>query len=72
MDANLYEKTLYGEVRSVPGKGYRAYYPNALPQSIDMGHDTVMRLADAEAALGRLPAPAACFPIHIFSSGPIF
>ena len=62
MDAKLYEKTLYGEVRSVPGKGYRAYYPNPLPQSIDMAHDTVMRLADAEAALGRLAGAGRLLP----------
>lgn len=62
MDSNLYENTLYGEVRSVPGKGYRAYYPNPLPQSIDMAHDTVMRLADAEAALGRLAGAGRMLP----------
>ena len=62
MDASLYEKTLYGEVRSVPGKGYRAYYPNPLPKSIDMAHDTVMRLADAEAALGRLAGAGRLLP----------
>lgn len=62
MDASLYEKTPFGEVRSVPGKGYRAYYPNPLPKSIDMAHDTVMRLADAEAALGRLAGAGRLLP----------
>lgn len=62
MDGSLYEKTIYGEVRSVPGKGYRAYYPNPLSQSIDMAHDTVMRLADAEAALGRLAGAGRLLP----------
>ena len=62
MDANLYEKTLYGEVRSVPGKGYRAYYPSPLPQTIDIAHDTVMRVADAEAALGRLAGAGRLLP----------
>ncbi len=62
MDASLYEKTPFGEVRSVPGKGYRAYYPNPLPKSIDMAHDTVMRLADAEAALGRLASAGRLLP----------
>ncbi|MCY3563221.1 MAG: Fic family protein, partial [bacterium] len=49
-------------MRSVPGKGYRAYYPNPLPKSIDMAHDTVMRLADAEAALGRLAGAGRLLP----------
>ena len=62
MDADLYQDTVFGGVRSVPGKGYRAYYPNPLPPSIDIAQDTVLRLADAEAALGRLAGAGRLLP----------
>ncbi len=54
MNIRKYEDTSYGEVRRVPGKGYYAFYPATLPQRVVLVPDTVTRLADAEAALGRL------------------
>jgi len=48
------ESRRFGEVRSVPQKGYSAYYPHPLPNAIDLSQATVRRLTEAEAALGRL------------------
>ena len=62
MDADLYQDTVFGEVRLVRGKGYRAYYPNPLPPSIDMAQDTVLRLADAE-PFSSIPATHALRPL---------
>jgi len=62
VDAKVYQDTTYGEVRLVPGKGYQAYYPRSLPNSLDLAHDTVMCLADAEAALGRLAGAGRLLP----------
>lgn len=62
MDAKLYTDTTYGAVRLVPGKGYQAYYPNPLPHSMDLSPDTVIRVADAEAALGRLAGAGRLLP----------
>ena len=62
MDTKLYTDTTYGEVRLVPREGYQAYYPNPLPHSIDLSHDTVRCVADAEAALGRLAGAGRLLP----------
>ena len=51
MDADRYVDTTYGELRWVPGRGYRAYCPHPLPHSVDLEPATVTRLATAEAAL---------------------
>ena len=62
MDAELYVDDLYGEVRSVPGQGYQAYYSRPLPQSVELASNTVTCLADAEAALGRLAGAGRLLP----------
>lgn len=54
MDAERYTDTVYGEVRRVPNRKYQAYHPNPLPEHVELASETVGRLADAEAALGRL------------------
>ena len=62
MDADRYVDTTYGELRWVPGQEYRAYYPHPLPHSVDLEPATVTRLADAEAALGRLAGAGRLLP----------
>ncbi len=62
MDADLYVDTTFGEVRWVPGKAYQAYYSRPLPQSVELAPDTVLRLTDAEAALGRLAGAGRLLP----------
>ena len=62
MDAELYVDDIYGEVRSVPGQSYQAYYSRPLPQSVELASNTVTCLADAEAALGRLAGAGRLLP----------
>ncbi|MDF1596284.1 MAG: Fic family protein [Acidimicrobiia bacterium] len=62
MNTERYVQTMYGRVRRVPGKGYFAYYPNQLPESVDLSPSTVGLLADAEAALGRLAGAGRLLP----------
>jgi cell filamentation protein, protein adenylyltransferase len=46
----------------VPGKRYRAYYPEPLPAAVNLSADTVGLLADAEASLGRLAGAGRVLP----------
>ena len=55
MEFDRYASTPFGEARRTVGRfGYVAYYPSAIPRSIDLPSRTVRLLGDAEAALGRL------------------
>lgn len=55
MDADRYRDTAFGRARRRPGShGCVAYYPEPIPRRIDVSPANLMRLADAEAALGRL------------------
>lgn len=62
MDPERYTDSTYGKVQPVPGLGYEAYYPNSLPPRVELASDTVMRLADAEASLGRLAGAGRLLP----------
>ncbi len=62
MDIGKYTDTTYGEARPVPGLGYRAYYPNTLPQIVELAPTTVSHLADAESSLGRLAGAGRLLP----------
>jgi Fic family protein len=62
VDTERYQDTTFGQVRRVPGKGYLAYYPRALPASVELSPETVQLLADAEAALGRLAGVGRLLP----------
>lgn len=62
MDSQRYVDSTFGQVRRVPERGYLAYYPRMLPESVDLATDTVKRLADAEAALGRLAGAGRLLP----------
>jgi Fic family protein len=55
MDLASYPASPFGQARSTGGRhGYVAYYPAPLPRSVDLRPATIMLLAEAEAALGRL------------------
>jgi len=56
------DNTRFGQVRPVPQKGYNAYYPHPLPEELDLPRATVYRLAEAEAALGRLNGAGRLLP----------
>ena len=45
-----------------PNQMYQAYHPNLLPENIQLAQETVGRLADAEAALGRLAGAGRLLP----------
>ena len=62
MDASLYVDGTFGELRLVPGLGYQAYHSRPLPQSVELAPSTVVCLADAEAALGRLAGAGRLLP----------
>ncbi|GIU93178.1 MAG: cell filamentation protein Fic [Acidimicrobiia bacterium] len=62
VDPDRYMATSFGQVRPVPGKGYLAYYPRPLPESVELSPGTVRLLADAEAALGRLAGVGRLLP----------
>jgi len=55
MDQARYSDTAFGGPRRSGGRhGYVAYFPAPIPRSIDLEPTTVMLLAEAESALGRL------------------
>ena len=55
MHRERYLDTVFGNVRSTGGVGgYLAYFPKPIPRQIDISESNLLRLADAEAALGRL------------------
>ncbi|MHB8670185.1 MAG: Fic family protein [Acidimicrobiales bacterium] len=57
-----FPRTKRGEARKVPGKGYSAYYPAALPRSLDYTDELVRLLDDATAALHRLAGVGRLLP----------
>lgn len=63
MDAAAYASTPFGCARRTQGKhGYVAYFPKPIPRTIELPVSTVILLADAEAALGRLAAIGGLLP----------
>lgn len=63
MDAANYRSTQFGSASRVPGRhGYVAYFPEPIPRTLELPTPTVMFLADAEAALGRLAAVGGLLP----------
>ena len=62
MDGQRYVDTTFGQVRQVPGAGYRAYYPKPLPDTVELTPEATRLLADAEAALGRLAGAGRLLP----------
>jgi Fic family protein len=63
MDAAIYRSTQFGNASRVPGRhGYVAYFPEPIPRTLELPTSSVMILADAEAALGRLAAVGGLLP----------
>lgn len=57
MDAARYRSTQFGSAGRVPGRhSYVAYFPGPTPRMLELPTSSVILLADAEAALGRLAA----------------
>ena len=54
MDAKDYAPTEFGRAQQTPGKhGYTAFFPAPIPRSINLTTENVIKMANAEAALGR-------------------
>lgn len=63
MDAGRFADTPFGSARRTPGPhGYVAYFPRPIPRSVDISSANLLRLADAEAALGRLAGAGRFLP----------
>ena len=63
MDAARFPPTSFGEARRTVGRhGYVAYFPAPIPRTIDLSRSLQRRLADAEAALGRLAGVGEMLP----------
>lgn len=63
MDVAAYEPTQFGRARKTPGRhGYVAFFPEPIPRTVELSASTVMLIADAEAALGRLAAIGGLLP----------
>lgn len=63
MDITAYAPTQFGRARKTPGRhGYVAFFPEPIPRAVELSASTVMLLADAEAALGRLAAIGGLLP----------
>ena len=63
MDADHYADTPFGRARRTVGAhGYVAYFPHPIPRQVPVSRDNLMRLADAEAALGRLAGAGRLLP----------
>jgi len=66
-----YASTQFGQARRTPGKhGYAAYFPMAIPRSIELSAENLVRMADAEAALGRLAGAGRLLPNPQLLVGP--
>ena len=63
MDAGSYADTPFGSARRTLGHhGYVAYFPRPIPRQVPVSGDNLLRLADAEAALGRLAGGGRLLP----------
>ncbi len=63
MDLDRFSDTPFGRARRTPGRhGYVAYSPRPIPRSVEISPENLLRLADAEAALGRLAGAARILP----------
>jgi Fic family protein len=63
VDRDRYDETPFGRARSTGGRnGYVAYFPSPIPRELDISGANLLRLADAEAALGRLAGAGRLLP----------
>lgn len=71
VDSERYDTTAYGAARRTSGRhGYVAFFPNPLPRSLDLPNSAVVKMADAEAALGRLAGAGRLLPNPELLVGP--
>ncbi len=71
MDADRYAATQFGSARRTSGQhGYVAYFPRPIPRVVSISPDNLMRVADAEAALGRLAGAGRLLPHPQLIVGP--
>lgn len=71
VDAERYAETLFGAAGRTAGpRGYVAYFPAPIPRSVEISADNLLRLADAEAALGRLAGAGRLLPHPHLLVGP--
>jgi Fic family protein len=63
VDPDRYAETPFGSARQTIGPhGYVAYFPKPIPRELTISRDNLMRIADAEAALGRLAGTGRLLP----------
>ena len=63
MDPDRYAETPFGAPRQTIGPhGYVAYFPKPIPRELAISRDNLIRIADAEAALGRLAGTGRLLP----------
>lgn len=63
VDQERFADTAFGRARRTPGPhGYVAYFPRPIPRSVEISPKNLLRLADAEAALGRLAGAGRLLP----------
>jgi Fic family protein len=71
MDPSRYAVTSFGNARRTGGPhGYLAYFPNPIPRHVAISQANLLRLADAEAALGRLAGAGRLLPVPHLLVGP--
>ena len=71
MDSDRYADTPFGSARRTSGAhGYIAYHPLPIPRTIEISGRNLLRLADAEAALGRLAGAGRLLPQPQLLVGP--
>ena len=71
MDAKDYAPTEFGRAQQTPGKhGYTAFFPAPIPRSINLTAENVIKMANAEAALGRLAGAGRLLPNPQLLVGP--
>lgn len=71
MDLDRYDDTEFGRALRLPGAhGYVAYFPKPIPRQPGISNENLLRLADAEAALGRLAGAARLLPDPHLLVGP--
>ena len=63
MEPGRYASTEFGRAgRTIGPHGYVAYFPAPIPRTVALAGPTIRRLADAEAALGRLAGAGRLLP----------
>jgi len=63
VDANRYADSAFGAARRTGGRhGYVAFFPRTIPRQLAISPENLLRLADAESALGRLAGAGRLLP----------